>query len=98
MTGCATGASGAPMGGRMLLESYRYRPATPAAMPRAIPEALEESTPTVVQAPARPGLAPGGEARGAREQGPVPREAPPPKKRAASPCPALACPGMLARR
>lgn len=40
LTGCVTGSAGAPLGGQVLFESYRYRPATPAAMPRAIPEAV----------------------------------------------------------
>lgn len=54
MTGCATGA---PLGGRMAFEGLRYRPATPAAMPRAIPPEVEEapaSEPALAQAPVRP--------------------------------------------
>ncbi|WP_224366561.1 CHAP domain-containing protein [Hyalangium versicolor] len=55
MTGCATGATGAPLGGRMAYENFRYRPATPAAMPRGIPdedtqdeseEAIAEASPS----------------------------------------------------
>jgi peptidoglycan DL-endopeptidase CwlO len=56
ITGCATGKAGAPLGGQALFESYRYRPATPAAMPRAIPEADEEPTqskPVLAEAPKR---------------------------------------------
>jgi hypothetical protein len=56
MTGCATGKVGAPLGGQVLFDSYRYRPAIPAAMPRAIPDADEESTqsrPALAQAPKR---------------------------------------------
>ncbi|MBN1205320.1 MAG: CHAP domain-containing protein [Myxococcaceae bacterium] len=57
MTGCATGAAGAPgapLGGRMAFESLRYRPSTPAAMPRAIPAEHEARESTVAQAPSRP--------------------------------------------
>jgi peptidoglycan DL-endopeptidase CwlO len=56
MTGCATGAggaTGAPLGSRMSFEAMRYRPSTPAAMPRAIPPEPEVSRPAVAQAPAR---------------------------------------------
>lgn len=56
MTGCAAGKAGAPLGGQVLFDSYRYRPATPAAMPRAIPDADEESTkskPALAEAPKR---------------------------------------------
>ncbi len=48
MTGCATGSAGAPLGGQALFNSYRYRPTTPAAMPRAIP-----SKPVLAEAPKR---------------------------------------------
>ncbi len=58
LTGCV---SGPPLGGRMALEGMRYRPATPAAMPRPVPEAPVpppevEPRPTVVkrQEPAVP--------------------------------------------
>jgi len=55
MTGCATGSAGAPLGGQVLFESYRYRPATPAAMPRAIPEEAEAPAPgtAIAEAPKR---------------------------------------------
>lgn len=57
LTGCATGAARAPLGGQMLFESYRYRPATPAASPRPIPESEEnedEAPPTAIaEAPKR---------------------------------------------
>jgi cell wall-associated NlpC family hydrolase len=56
MTGCTTGKAGAPLGGQVLFDSYRYRPATPAAMPRPIPEADEEaaqSKPALAKAPKR---------------------------------------------
>jgi peptidoglycan DL-endopeptidase CwlO len=52
MTGCATGAAGAPLGGELAYENLRYRPATPEAMPRAIPEA-EEAEEAVAEAPKR---------------------------------------------
>ncbi|MFL5350220.1 MAG: CHAP domain-containing protein [Hyalangium sp.] len=45
MTGCATGATGVPLGGRLTFENLRYQPATPAAMPRPIPDEVEDSTP-----------------------------------------------------
>jgi cell wall-associated NlpC family hydrolase len=56
MTGCASGKAGAPLGGQALFDSYRYRPATPAAMPRAIPESEEASTqsrPALAETPKR---------------------------------------------
>ena len=53
MTGCATGSAGAPLGGQALFESYRYRPATPAAMPRAIPEEDEVPATAIAEAPKR---------------------------------------------
>jgi cell wall-associated NlpC family hydrolase len=55
MTGCATGSAGAPLGGQVLFDSYRYRPATPAAMPRAIPEEEEKEAPAtaIAEAPKR---------------------------------------------
>ncbi len=53
MTGCATGATSAPMGGRMTFEAMRYRPATPASMPRAVPPEVDSPKPTAVaKAPA----------------------------------------------
>jgi len=58
MTGCATGSAGAPLGGQLLFESYRYRPATPAAMPRAIPEADEAPATAIAEAPKRARPAP----------------------------------------
>src|SRR5690349_18167883 len=58
MTGCATGSTGAPLGGQVLFESYRYRPATPAAMPRAIPDEEEAPTPALAEAPKRGAPAP----------------------------------------
>jgi peptidoglycan DL-endopeptidase CwlO len=51
MTGCATGTARAPLGGQARFESYRYRPATPAAMPRAIPAEDEATASAVAQAP-----------------------------------------------
>jgi cell wall-associated NlpC family hydrolase len=65
MTGCATGKAGAPLGGQVLFDSYRYRPATPAAMPRAIPESDEASTPS------RPALA-----EAPKREAPVAKSAP----------------------
>jgi cell wall-associated NlpC family hydrolase len=53
MTGCATGTSGMPLGGVAGYENLRYRPTTPAAMPRAIPEPVQESETEVAEAPAR---------------------------------------------
>jgi peptidoglycan DL-endopeptidase CwlO len=57
VTGCATGTAGAPLGGQMAFESLRYRPATPAAMPRGIPTVVaQEPAPESKSAPrvARP--------------------------------------------
>jgi cell wall-associated NlpC family hydrolase len=52
MTGCA---SGMPMGGRVGFESMRYRPATPAATTRPIPEPVEAPEPSSALAEA-PGV------------------------------------------
>lgn len=52
MTGCATGTAGAPMIGELAYENLRYRPSTPEAMPRPIPEA-DESEDAVAKAPPR---------------------------------------------
>lgn len=49
LTGCATGTARAPLGGQMLFESYRYRPTTPAASPRPIPDEEEESSTAVAE-------------------------------------------------
>src|SRR5262245_50594665 len=60
MTGCATAtgstggrSAGAPLTGQALFESYRYRPTTPAAMPRAIPDESDEAPAVVAEAPKR---------------------------------------------
>lgn len=58
MTGCATSAH-MPLGGRMAFNAMRYRPATPSAMPRGIPEEREETAPAVAQAPVAPAPASG---------------------------------------
>jgi cell wall-associated NlpC family hydrolase len=83
MAGCATGATGAPLGGQLSYENLSYRPATPAAMPRPIPDEVEESEPAVAEAPSR------SEPRtpGAKRETPASRSAPrvsrsEPKKRA----------------
>ncbi|WP_224246194.1 CHAP domain-containing protein [Hyalangium gracile] len=75
MTGCATGATGAPLGGQLAFENLRYRPATPAAMPRGIPDEPEEAPPAVAEAP------PPAEPRPAVAKRPTP---PPSKKAPAS--------------
>ncbi|SEM12880.1 CHAP domain-containing protein [Stigmatella aurantiaca] len=49
MTGCATGG---PLGGQMAFEGLRYRPLTPSAAPRDIPDEVEPSEPALAQAPA----------------------------------------------
>jgi cell wall-associated NlpC family hydrolase len=73
MTGCATGSAGAPLGGQVLFDSFRYRPATPAAMPRAIPEVDEEPKAAIAEAPKRAAPAPKAPSRARRAE---------PKKRA----------------
>ncbi|HYH94846.1 CHAP domain-containing protein [Hyalangium sp.] len=73
MTGCATGSAGAPLGGQVLFDSFRYRPVTPAAMPRAIPEVDEEPQAAIAQAPKREAPAPKAPSRAPRAE---------PKKRA----------------
>jgi cell wall-associated NlpC family hydrolase len=82
MTGCATGA---PMGGRVAFESMRYRPATPASTPRAIPEEAEapQSEKVIVQAPpAQPAPRPAVEKRPEAAAPVVTRvQRPEPKKR-----------------
>ncbi|SES96594.1 CHAP domain-containing protein [Stigmatella erecta] len=80
MTGCATGG---PLGGQMAFEGLRYRPLTPSAAPRDIPEEVEPSEPALAQAPAAespraPASAPKPAPRGART---------PSKKKAASASP-----------
>jgi cell wall-associated NlpC family hydrolase len=74
MTGCATGSARAPLGGQLLFESYRYRPATPAAMPRPIPEENEAPSTAIAEAPKRNAPPPKSTAR-----------APKPEKRRAQP-------------
>ena len=56
MTGCATGTAGVPLGGQLAFENLRYRPATPEAMPRPIPDEVEAdpSESAVAEAPSRP--------------------------------------------
>lgn len=68
MTGCATGA---PMGFRVAASGLRYRPATPASMPREVPTAVasapKDSAPARV---ARPSVKPAS-ASGAKKKAPV---------------------------
>jgi peptidoglycan DL-endopeptidase CwlO len=74
MTGCATGG---PLGGQMAFEGMRYRPLTPSAAPRDIPEEVETPAPALAEAPAAE------ETRRAPAPLPSPRTArAPPKKKA----------------
>ncbi|MDC0707043.1 CHAP domain-containing protein [Stigmatella sp. ncwal1] len=78
MTGCATGG---PMGGQMAFEGLRYRPLTPSAAPRDIPEEAESPAPALAQGPVeKPSRSPASPA-----SKPAPRVARAPAKKPASP-------------
>lgn len=65
MTGCATGA---PMGFRVAASGLRYRPATPASMPREVPSAVAAAPKE--SKPARPSVKPAS-ASGSKRKAPV---------------------------
>ncbi|WP_037584413.1 CHAP domain-containing protein, partial [Stigmatella aurantiaca] len=83
---CATGG---PMGGQMAFEGLRYRPLTPAAAPRDIPEETESPEPAIAQAPvaepSRSPASPAGAARKPSSSKPTPRVARAPAKKPAAP-------------